>query len=193
MAASFALVAASRVQRSAWLVDLDLRRNSAWRGFDEGFAEKVGRPGRPYDASLKTEPIYQVTPRPIAVEGERKGDKLLTVHEIEGTHLLVTRFRNEQLRRGQRVQIRTQPAWWSALRKIADWIVVDAPSIERSPAGLAMASQMDGVVIVVEADSTSAEDVVGLRRELEAYGGHVVGIAMNRVRGDARFADRLSG
>lgn len=188
-AASFACLAARRVDKPAWLVDLDLRRNATFKAFENGFAKGVGRPGRAYDASLRKTPIYTVVPRIV------KGDdhKLLTVHEIEGARLMVTRFRNERLRQGQRVQVRTSPEWWQALRKMTEWIVVDAPSLERSPASLAMASQMDGIVLVVEADRTSAEDVVGARRELEAHGGNIIGVSMNRVGADARFADRFSG
>jgi len=51
---------------------------------------------------------------------------------------------------------------------------------------------MDGVFLVVEADSTSAEDVIGARREIEAHGGEVRGIVMNRVGSDARLADRFA-
>ncbi len=189
MAASFACLACRRVERPAWLIDLDLRRNRLYKGFEEGFARGIGRPGRAYDASLRKTPIYSIVPR--VVKGE--DEKLLTVHEIEGARLMVTRFRNERLQKGQRVQVRTSPEWWQTLRKMADWITVDAPSLERSPAGLAMASQMDGIILVVEADATSAEDVVGARREIEAHGGNIIGVAMNRVGSDARFADRFSG
>ncbi|MEO1641803.1 MAG: hypothetical protein AAFR74_00600 [Pseudomonadota bacterium] len=186
---SIALMAARRAQKQAWLVDLDLRRNAAFKAFETGFAKHIGQPGRAFDASLRREQIYSIVPR-VATRGS---DKLLTAHEISGTQLLVTRFRNEHLKRGQRVQIRTQPDWWSGLRQIADWIIVDAPSLERSPAALAAASQMDGIFIVVEADRTSAEDVVSARRELEAHGGEVRGLVMNRVGSDARFADRFEG
>lgn len=189
VAGSIALMAARRAQKQAWLVDLDLRRNAAFKAFETGFAKHVGQPGRAFDASLRRHQIYSVVPSLTT----RGGEKLLTAHEIPGTQLLVTRFRNEHLKRGQRVQIRTQPDWWSGLRQIADWIIVDAPSLERSPAALAAASQMDGVFIVVEADRTGAEDVVSARREIEAHGGEVRGLVMNRVGSDARFADRFAG
>jgi len=189
VAASFACLAARRVEKPAWLVDLDIRRNAAFKGFETGFAKGIGRPGRAYDASLNEKPIYAVLPQTDAA----LHTKLLTVHDIEATRLMVTRFRNERLSKGQRVQVRTSPAWWAAVRKVSDWVVADAPSLERSPAALAMASQMDGVVIVVNSDSTSAEDVTNARRELEAHGGQVIGLAMNRVGADAKFFDRFSG
>lgn len=193
MAASFALLASSRAQRTAWLVDLDLRNNGAFKGFQSGFAQGVGRPGRAYDASLGTEQIYMVSPKTVSQGGQTAApEKLLTVHQIENERLMVTRFRNDRLRPAQRVHVQTQPAWWNKLRRAADWIIVDAPAIERSGAGLAIASQMDGVVLVVKADETSAEDLVALRREVEVHGGSIIGVVFNAVRADARLADRTS-
>ncbi len=190
VAASFALIAAEKSPRSTWLVDLDLRRNAAYRAFEEGFAANAGVPGRAFDASLGRAPPYSVSE---AAQANGEGNKLLTAHQVQGTRLLVTRFRNERLRPGQRVQLRAQPGWWSTVRQAADWVVVDAPALERSDAALAVASQMDGVVVVVRADKTRAEDVATLRMEIEAHGGKVVGVVMNRMRADARLADRISG
>ena len=159
--------------------------------FEDGFVRDAGAPGRAFDASLRTDPIYTLTPSNPDRAGAEK--KLLTVHEIKGTRLLVSRFRNEELKRAQRVQLRTQADWWKTVRRAADWIIVDAPALTRSPAGLAMAAQMDAVFIVLEADSTGAEELLGLRREIEAHGGRIGGIVMNRIGADARFADRLAG
>ena len=188
MAASFALMAAERVPRTAWLVDLDFRRNHVYRGFEEEFGARFGKPGRAFDASLGKEPIYTISPDVI---DRAQGAKLLTAHQISGTRLLVTRFRNERLRQGQKVELHTRASWWDALRRATDFIVVDAPAIDRSSAGLAVASQMDGVVLVISADKTSVEDVAALRLEVEAHGGKVLGVVMNRMRADARLADRL--
>ncbi|MEM5518202.1 hypothetical protein WNY37_14680 [Henriciella sp. AS95] len=193
VAASFALMAARKSQKSTWLIDLDLRRNAMFAAFENGFVRDAGEPGRAFDASLKTDPIYTLTPPGVDRGSPNAANKLFTVHEIKKTRLLVSRFRNEEMRAGQRVQLRTQPEWWRTVRRAADWVVVDAPALSRSPAGLAMAAQMDGVIIVMEADSTGAEELIGLRREIETHGGTVVGIVMNRMGADARFADRLAG
>ncbi|WP_084398867.1 P-loop NTPase family protein [Henriciella aquimarina] len=193
LAASFALLAARRSEKAAWLIDLDLRNNRAFEAFEKGFARGAGKPGRAYDASLRTDPIYTLSPGAVPGKGKGAASKLLAVHEIEKTRLLVTRFRNELLARGQRVQLRTQPGWWQSVRRAADWIVVDAPALATSPAGLAMAGQMDGVILVVEADSTGADEVIALAREVESHGGKVAGVVLNRMRADARFADRLAG
>lgn len=194
MATSFALLAAARARRSAWLVDLDLRRNPVINGFRQGFARGVGDPGKAYDASLGTAQIFSLTPKMMTNAGRAIADpRLLMAHPIDETRLMVTRFRTKRLRPGQKVQLQTQPEWWDALRRATDWIIVDAPALERSAAGLVMAGQMDGVVLVVEADRTRREDILTLQSEIELHGGRIVGIALNRRRWDARLADRMSG
>ncbi len=193
VAASFALIAAGKARKSAWLIDLDFRRNEAYSAFAKGFGKGVGKPGRAYDASLRTDPIYSLVPSVVDEHQRAAERRLLGVHEIKNSRLLVTRFRHEALRKGQKVQLRTRPQWWKRVRSATDWVVVDAPSLSRSQAGLAMASQMDGVFLVLEADSTGAADVIGLRDEIEAHGGRVAGVVMNRIGADARFADRLAG
>lgn len=189
VAASFALIAASRAARTAWLVDLDIRRNAQYTAFAQGILKDTGRPGHALDASLGAEQIY-------AVAGHEKDPaygKLLNAHQIDGLRLLVTRFRRDRLATGQKVQLRTSPGWWAALRGAADWIVIDAPSLDRTRAGLAFAAQADGVVLVVKADETPAADVAAMRQDIEAHGGRVLGIVMNRIQDDAMLAGRFEG
>ena len=186
MAASFALIAAEHAARTAWLVDLDLGVNEAFRGFDTGFAGGVARPGRAYDAALGCEPVYELVPAPLG-----GGSKMLTVHPVEGTRLLVTRFRTERLAAGQSVHLRAQPDWWQALRRSTDWIIMDAPALERSDVALDVAAEADGVVLVVQAETTSAEEVARLQAGIENEGGRVIGVVLNRMRADAHLAGRF--
>lgn len=188
MAASFACLAARRSEKSVWLIDLDFRGNPQYSAFKKGFARDIGKPGRAFDASLKQTPIFEVSPK--STEG--RFDKLLTINEIEGLPLLVSRFRGERLSSGQTVSLRNAPNWWRALRQIAGWVIVDAPALSQSSAALTMASMMDGVALVVAADHTTPPEVDDARRELEARQGRVLGAVLNRVKADARFADRLS-
>ncbi|MFN3610175.1 MAG: hypothetical protein ACK4Y9_14030 [Hyphomonas sp.] len=178
VAASFALMAAARAARMSWLVDLDLRENPLYAAFSKGILKGAGRPGHPLDASLGTEQIY-------TVHGSEKTpamSKLLTAHQIDGLRLLVTRFRNERLQAGQRLRMQPAPAWWDALRRSADWAIVDAPALSRSSAGLTYAPLTDGVVLVIQADSTGAKEADDLRGAVEAAGGVVIGVVMNRLK-----------
>ena len=187
MAASFALIAAEHAARTAWLVDLDLGVNAAFGGFDTGFARGGARPGRAYDAALGCEPIYELVPASLG------GSKMLTVHPVEGTRLLVTRFRTERLATGQSVHFRAQPDWWQALRRSTDWIIMDAPALDRSDVTLDVAAEADGVVLVVQAETTGAEEVARLQAGIEGQGGRVIGVVLNRMRADAHLAGRLGG
>lgn len=198
VAASFALLAATRASRSAWLVDLDFKSNRQYEGFRRGFNKDVGRPGRAYDASLKTRPIYRVSDysADLATSGldvrpEASSEKLLTAHQIDGTRLMVTRFRNERLRPAQSAVPKPHEAWWLALRRITDWIVVDTPPLTKSGIALPVAPEMDGVVMVLHADRTSARDAQNLQTEIEANGGIVLGTVMNGARYDTRLMRRL--
>ena len=187
VASFFAMIAASRSARTAWIVDLDIRRNYQYTSFAQGIVKDAGRPGRALDASLGAEQIYTVAGH----ESDLSYGKLLNAHQIEGQRLLVTRFRSDRLAPGQKVQLRTAPGWWSALRAAADWVIIDAPCLERTRAGLVFAGQADGVVLVVKADETPAADVAALRQEVEAHGGTVIGVVMNRLQDDARLAGRF--
>lgn len=190
VAASFALLAAEQAQRAVWLVDLDLKRNNLFNAFAVGpFAQAFGGVGPPYSAALKTQPFFTVEPEdPTTSEGLG----LFTAHRVGDTRLMVTQFDAARLKPNQSVRIRTQPSYWQTVRSVTDWAVVDAPALELAGAGLAIASQVDRVVIVVRADETTPAEIAALRREIEAHGGTVDGVVLNRQKGDARVADRFA-
>jgi Mrp family chromosome partitioning ATPase len=178
VAASFALMAAARAARMTWLIDLDLRENPLYTAFSKGILSGVGRPGHALDASLGVDQIYSVP----GSETVPAMSKLLTAHQIEGLRLLVTRFRNERLAPGQRLRMQAAAAWWDALRRSADWAIIDAPALARSAAGLTYAPLADGVVLVVQAEAAGAGEVEDLRAAVEAAGGTVIGVVMNRLK-----------
>lgn len=190
VAASFALLAAQHARRAVWLVDVDLKRNHQFNTFAVGpFAQAFGGVGPPYSAALKTQPFFTVEPEDAEANA---GLGLFTAHRVGDSRLMVTQFDKSRLKTNQAIRIRTQPAYWQAVRAATDWAVVDAPALELAGAGLAIASQMDRVVIVVRADETTPADVDAVRREIEAHGGHVAGVVLNRRKGDARVADRFA-
>lgn len=193
VAASLAVLLSGRSPRSTWLVDLNLLDNVQFKAFQGGLFPRLGRPGRALDASLKAPQFYQVVPQLRAVAGQAlPAQRYLAAHRIENSNLFVTQFRTEFVKPGQKVQIRPAPDYWQALRRVSDWAVIDTPSPTVSSAGLAISRYVDGVVLVVEADGTHAHEVNSLRDEIEAHGGKVIGVVVNRVRADARLADRFA-
>lgn len=187
MAVSFAMIAASRASRNAWLMDLDFRLNQAFHAFEAGFCGVSGY-DRSYDGSLGLPPLYDITP---TYKGDSSQSKLLTVNQVSDTRLLVSNFRNQKLSEGQQVRLLSRPEYWNKLKASTDWVVVDAPSFERSSDALTLAADIDSIVIVAKADETEVEDIAALRLELEAQGGKILGVALNAVRPDARFVDRI--
>ncbi len=186
VAASLAVLAQARARRAVWLVDLDLSANHAFRAFEQGFAPELGQPGRAYDAGFSTAPV-RVAGKP-AAPGQRS---LFCAHQIGLSKLFVTRLRRELLKSGETVRFMPSAGWWQALRAQAEFIIIDAPPLEVSGAALAVAKQVDASLIVVRSDRTCAQDVMAVREELESYGGQVVGLVLNGVRGDARLAERM--
>lgn len=190
VAASFALLAAEQAHRAVWLVDLDLKRNHLFNSFAVGpLADTMGGVGPPYSAGLKTQPFFSIEP---ADPDAMSGLGLFTAHRVGDTRLMVTQFDAARLKPNHAIRIRTQPAYWQTVRSVTDWAVVDAPGLELASAGLAITSQIDRTVIVVRADSTTPSEVDALGREIEAHGGKVAGVVLNRIKGDALIADRFA-
>jgi hypothetical protein len=97
----------------------------------------------------------------------------------------VTRFRREALRPGQSVRILSSPDYWRMLRQYSDWIIIDAPSAQRSRAALATAAYVDDNVMVVSGDSEDISSAVALRDGLKSVGGRCAGLVFNRAPKEA--------
>lgn len=177
LAASFAMLVADAGNRPVWLLDTDFSGNHLYTAFSKGMIPGTGRPGRPLDASLGTEQIYRVD----GAQGDPALAKLLTVHQIGDSRLFVTRFRNERLGPGQSAHPVAAPAWWAALRQISGWVIVDTPALAQSPLALRYAAHADGVVLVIKADATPANEASALRHAVETAGGVILGAVLNRA------------
>jgi cellulose biosynthesis protein BcsQ len=68
----------------------------------------------------------------------------------------------------------------SKFRSIFDMIVIDTPPTSSSDFALAMARHADAVVIVVEAEKTRAPMLSALINQIEASGGRVAGVVLNK-------------
>jgi Flp pilus assembly CpaE family ATPase len=73
-------------------------------------------------------------------------------------------------------------AMWDRLRQGRDLIVIDAPPATRSPEGLALVSQVDGVVLVVEAECTRWPVAARTKESIVRSGGRVLGVVFNKRR-----------
>ena len=61
-----------------------------------------------------------------------------------------------------------------------DFVLVDCPALDTNPLALRWASEVDGVVLVIEAGETRLEQIVTAQRLLKTAAGRLVGIILNR-------------
>jgi Mrp family chromosome partitioning ATPase len=71
---------------------------------------------------------------------------------------------------------------WRPLRQRYSMIVIDAPSIEESHLGLALARHSDATVVVVQAERTRRKRVLQLLELLRQAGAQLAGTVLNRRR-----------
>jgi Mrp family chromosome partitioning ATPase len=190
----FARLAAVRARKPVWLVDADLDQQGQQEAI-AGQEARFGRLGQAATASPDGQVFYAVSPQLLARDGSAiSPSRLLTARPCLGTRLWVTRFRMESLRSGQRAEVLPDAHYWDAMRKHADTVVVDSPSADRSDVAITLAPYVDATIIVVAAESTAANEPVILRDEIEAVGGRIAGVVVNRSRYKAPgFLRRLTG
>jgi protein-tyrosine kinase len=71
---------------------------------------------------------------------------------------------------------------WAKLKQKFDIILVDSPPLAQSPDGLAIASKVDGVLLVLEAEKTRWQAAKEAKEQISNIGGKVIGIVFNKRR-----------
>jgi Mrp family chromosome partitioning ATPase len=181
VAREFARVAAPRVRRGVWLIELDLMRGDQHAAI-EADPRLYGPLGPATRASADGSMFFDVSPRIRGPDGRPWPDAgYLDAFPVGGSRLWVTRFRREALRPDQAVRILNTPAYWNMMRRHADLVVVDAPSARRSRVALATAALVDVNILVVAADRRDIEAPQALRDGLTQAGGRCAGLVFNRA------------
>ncbi|MBX3476055.1 MAG: hfsB [Brevundimonas sp.] len=190
----FARLAAVRARKPVWLVDGDLLQQGQLEAA-AAEADRFGRLGRPALASPDGSSFFAVTPRVMDRQNRPVAPaRLLTARPCLGGRLWITRFATETLRSGQRVEVVGEPGYWDALRRHADTVVIDAPAADRNDMAITLAPFVDATIIVVAAETTAAHEPVILRDEIEAVGGRIAGVVVNRsTYRPPAFLTRLTG
>ena len=194
VAREYARLAAVRARRPVWLIDADL----AQQGQLEAVAAEPDRFGALGKAAMATPDgsiFFAVTPRVTDRSGKPVHPaRLITARPCLGGRLWVTRFAAEHLRSGQRAEAVGDARYWDALRRHADTIVIDSPAADRNAMPITLAPFVDATVLVVAAESTAAGDPLILRDEIEAAGGKIAGVVVNRsTYSPPAFLKRLTG
>jgi len=182
VAREFARLVSQRAPKGVWLIELDLLRGEQYAAL-AGDPERYGFLGRPVRASPDGSMFFQIQPAVRGVDGRPWPDaRYLGAYPVGGRRWWVTRFRREALRPGQTASILASPAYWEALRRHADWVIVDAPAAERSRAALATAPFVDANVLVVAAESGDPAKPSLLRDALTGVGANCAGVFLNQVQ-----------
>lgn len=194
VAREYARLAAVRARRPVWLVDADL----AQQGQMESVSAEPDRFGSLGKAAMATPDgsiFFAVTPRLMDRNGKPVHPaRLMTARPCLGGRLWVTRFATEHLRSGQRAEALADARYWDALRRHADTVVIDTPAADRNSMAITLAPFVDATVLVVSAGSTAVSDPLILRDEIEAAGGKIAGVVVNRsTYNPPAFLKRLAG
>ncbi len=85
---------------------------------------------------------------------------------------MVTQFDASRLKTGHAVRIRTQPAYWQAVRAQTDWAVVDAPAAGARPTQVSPSHRRWTASSLSSAPTRRHRaKVEAVRREIEGHGG----------------------
>lgn len=168
-ASNFANIAVKRATKGIWLLDLDFFSNAQF----ENYRAKNNNFSGPFDMCFGARPFWRLVPSNLEIDLRT----IIVGMRVNNSKLFISRFRHEKLGKGQNIQIGPSPKFWETLKKNIEITIIDAPSTDTSRAGLAIAQDMDAIVLVVNSNSNVEETEV-LRDEIYARGGNIIGIIM---------------
>lgn len=170
VARELARLAARRSTRGVWLFDLDFNKNAQ--------AEAAYVQGQAFDAGFGRDPFWSLTTQ----GGEQAR---IIARQSVVPNLYVTQL---QARPGavRQAGLRAAPDYWSAVRGSIDLAIIDAPGDSRAP--LSLVADADGVILVADSRLSRVDGIQARRSAIEARGGVVAGLILNRMRSGARSA-----
>lgn len=82
----------------------------------------------------------------------------------------------------QAIDFEIVDALLTRLQSQYDFIVIDAPPVNSYADTSVLATKVDGVILVVEADRTPVVEAEAAKRQLDKIGGRILGVVLNRRR-----------
>jgi len=83
---------------------------------------------------------------------------------------------------GQAIELDIVDTLLARLRSQFDFIVVDGPPVNSYADASVLATKVDGVILVVEADQTPVVEAENAKRQLGKVGARILGVVLNRRR-----------
>ncbi|MGC9963791.1 MAG: CpsD/CapB family tyrosine-protein kinase [Syntrophobacteraceae bacterium] len=154
----FARIAADRIGRSVLLMDADRFQ---------------GTQSRYYSIASQCSWIDVL---------QGSGDLGGAIHRVGESELFVSPSCNSSVPTPELFNSPRFEGFWGNLRTKFDLVLIDSPPLTVSPDALALASKVDGVVLVVEAEKTKWRTVRYVRERIERVGGNILGIVFNKRR-----------
>jgi Mrp family chromosome partitioning ATPase len=169
IACAFAKLAAKRTAKPVLLMDLDFVNNNQYHKLG---GDKFKWQG-PFDLSMSVKPFWRLIPH--RRENADIEKKLLVGYRVGNSKLFVSRLRQEKVEAEQSIQIGPNTNYWNVLKGAFEINVVDAPPLEYSGAGLAIAADMDSVIMVIDAD-IEPNSAIEMRDNIHRHGGNIIGV-----------------
>jgi Mrp family chromosome partitioning ATPase len=72
--------------------------------------------------------------------------------------------------------------FWGKVRDRFDLTIIDAPPATLFPDGLGFVRQVNGVILVFEAEKTRWPVAISVKQKIEKQGGNILGIVFNKRR-----------
>lgn len=177
LARAFAMAVTEGSKRGVWLVELDVTSGHQSREM-ASHTDVYGSLGPAVRASPDGSCFFDI--KSDSNGSQRPGECALVAHSVGGRPLWVTRLPRGAVGDGQSVELCPKDDYWVALRKYADWIVVDAPALRRSKDALTVARFMDCNILVLDAQRADLGRDLALRDAVIAAGGRIAGAVLNR-------------
>jgi protein-tyrosine kinase len=102
--------------------------------------------------------------------------------QVDETSLFVMPLFQTSVLTPKTVESAKQENLWKSLKEKFDLIIVDSPPATVFPDGPGIVSQVDGVVLVVEAEQTRWSVAQNVKEKIEKSGGNILGIVFNKRR-----------
>ena len=113
---------------------------------------------------------------------QESGELDRAIHRVGESNLRVSPSCNSHVFTPELFNSPRFDGFWTNLKNNFDLVLIDSPPLTVSPDGLALASKVDGVILVVEAEKTKWRTAKYVREKIEMVGGKVLGVVFNKRR-----------
>jgi protein-tyrosine kinase len=137
-----------------------------------------------FDRSRPAHHVYtNVQPAKEPNQGAESGDLVKdSLCRVEDSSLYVMPLFLKTMATPRTLDSARGAGFWEPLKQKFDLIIVDSPPATMYPDGVGLASQVDGVILVVEAEKTRWHIALNVKERIVKSGGNVLGIVFNKRR-----------